>query len=64
MEKPKQLENPDLENLRSICQDYLDFIDNDAAYSEDNDYDCYIFEAALMAIFGKNVWKFVNNRQP
>lgn len=62
MEKPKQLETVDLQKLREICQQYLDFVDNDEEYHEDNDYDHYIFESALEAIFGKEVWTFVNGR--
>jgi len=65
MKKPKQLkaEEIDLTSLRDICQSYIDFIDNDKEYCEDNDYDEYIFETAMNTIFGKKVWDFINNRQ-
>ncbi len=65
MEKPIQLktEEVDLNELRKTCQAYIDFIDNDEDYHEDNDFDHYIFEKALQAIFGSDVWEFVNNRQ-
>ena len=63
MGKPKQLENVDLAKLRTICQDYIDFIDNDKEYCEDNDYDHQIFETAMETIFGEDVWKFVNGRR-
>ena len=63
MEKPKQLENIDLENLRNICQKYIDFVDNDDEYYEDNDYDHHIFELALMTIFGNDIFKYINKRQ-
>ena len=32
MEQPKQLETADLQKLREICQDYINFIDNDEEY--------------------------------
>lgn len=65
MEKPKQLntEEIDLNALKEICQNYIDFVDNNEEYHEDNDYDHYIFETAMETIFGKEVWNFINNRQ-
>lgn len=63
MEKPKQIGEVDLQKLREVCQQYIDFIDNDEEYHDDNDYDHYIFEKALEAIFGKEVWKFINYKK-
>ena len=63
MEQPKQLETVDLQKLIEICQDYINFIDNDEKYHEDNDYDHYIFEVAMETVFGKDVWKFINGRR-
>lgn len=63
MEKPKQLESVDITELRDICQEYLDFIDNDEEYHEDNDNDHYIFEKAMETVFGKKVWDFINSRR-
>lgn len=65
MEKPKQLktEEIDLNALKEICQNYIDFVDNNEEYHEDNDYDHYIFETAMETVFGKEVWNFINNRQ-
>lgn len=63
MEKPKQLETVDLQNLRKICQDYMNFVDDDEEYHDDNDYNQYIFEMAMETFFGKDVWVFINNRR-
>ena len=65
MEKPKQIntEEIDLTDLKEITQDYINFIDNDEEYHEDNDYNWHIFETAMETIFGKDVWDFINNRQ-
>jgi len=65
MEKPKQLNTEEIEltALKEICQSYVDFVDNDEEYHEDNCYDSYIFETAIETIFGKEVWDFINNRQ-
>ena len=62
-EKPKQLETIDLEMLRNICQEYIDFVDNDDVYYNDNDYDHYIFETALTTIFGNDIFEYINKRQ-
>ena len=61
--KPTQLKETDLSELREVCQNYIDFIDNDVEYREDNDFSNYIFEQALEVIYGKDIWGFVNNRQ-
>jgi len=53
----------DLTKLKKICQKYIDFIDDDEEYYYDSDYEHYIFEAAIEAIFGENIWDFINNRQ-
>jgi hypothetical protein len=63
MEKPHQLEKPNLDELKKICQEYLDFVDNDEEYYEDNDYDHYIFETSMKAIFGEGVFNYINSRQ-
>lgn len=63
LRKPTQLQEVDLENLRKICQEYIDFVDNDEEFHEDNDYDNSIFEVAMSTFFGENVWEFINNRK-
>jgi hypothetical protein len=63
MEKPKVLENPDISRLVKICQEYMDFVDNEEEYYEDNNYDHYIFEEAMATIFGERVFDFINERQ-
>ena len=63
MLKPKQLEKINLDDLKKICQEYIDFVDNDEEYHEDNHFDQYIFEKAMMTIFGENVFEYINQRQ-
>lgn len=65
MEKPTQLNSEDIniDELKNLCQKYIDFLDDDEEYYEDNVYDQYIFEKTLETIYGKDVWDFVNNRQ-
>jgi hypothetical protein len=65
MEKPKQLETVDLTALRQACQEYIDFMDNDEEYCEDciEDFEHPVMEKAMEAIFGWDIWDFINTRQ-
>lgn len=58
--KPKQLFQSNIDPLRKICQEYIDYLANDGF--EDNDFDHYIFEVAIEAIFGPDVWKYINDQ--
>jgi len=62
-EKPQQLKEINLDKLKRICQEYIDFVDNDEEYYEDNDYDHYIFEQAMKTVFGEDVFDYINTRQ-
>lgn len=63
LEKPKQLENVNIQKLREICQEFIDYLDNDRDYDEDHDYDNFIFERAMEVIFGEAIWDYINERQ-
>lgn len=65
MDKPIQQTIIDLKELREICQEYLDFIDDDEIFNEDghDDYATSISEKAMELIYGKKVWDYINNRQ-
>jgi hypothetical protein len=65
MEKPKQLTEINVEALRTACQEYVDFMDNDEEYHEDliGDYEHEVMEKAMEAIFGWDVWEWITLRQ-
>ncbi len=63
MEKPTQLIQVNLDELRKICQEYVDFVDSDDEYYEDNNFDQYIFEKAMMVLYGKDVFNWINERR-
>jgi hypothetical protein len=65
MEKPTIIRGiyMDLEPLKDICQQYIDFVDNDEEYHEDHDFKEYIFETAVQMLYGEKVWDWINNRQ-
>jgi len=57
--KPVQLQNMDFTALIEQCQEEIDDV-NDGNYSEDSDNIHYMYEAAMMAVFGKDVFKWMN----
>tara|TARA_R100001530_G_scaffold26226_4_gene21141 strand:- start:20303 stop:20494 length:192 start_codon:yes stop_codon:yes gene_type:complete len=61
MDKPVQIKEPDFNKLRNLCQLHLDFCAS-ADFHGDNDDGHYIYEEAMEAIFGKDVFKFINER--
>lgn len=62
MKKPIQIkiEEQDFGYLRTLCQDYIDTLSKNQFIDDEEDH--YIFEAAMEAIFGKNVWEYVNHK--
>jgi hypothetical protein len=58
---PKALETPDFAALKKVCDEYIKFLESED-YHEDNDFDNYIFEAAMDAIYGPKIWDFVNEK--
>ncbi len=58
--KPEQLKNPDFSGLILVCESHLQQIDEEER--EDNDSEHYIYEAAMEAIYGSDVWKFINKK--
>jgi len=60
-EKPQQHESINIGPLRKICQSYIDDVQKDG-YADD-DYVHYIFEVAMGAVFGEDVWQWINAKQ-
>ena len=50
-----------MDDTRTACQEYLDWLESDD-YHEDGaeDYTNAIFETAMEAVFGKDIWGRVN----
>ena len=59
--KPTQAETPNFKVLIEMCQSYLD--DVTATGFVDDDVKEYIFEGAMTAVFGDDVWAFINSRR-
>lgn len=66
LEKPKQIEHPDLTELRQACAEYVDAV-SEVDPGSDDDVDLSeaegaIAESALNAFYGEGVWDFINER--
>jgi len=51
----------DMISLRKTLQEYMDYVASDK-YHEDNDWTQFIYEATLKAFYGKDVFKYINNK--
>lgn len=61
-ERPKPLEKPDFAALIEAVQAYVDFVESEE-YHEDSASDerNYVFEAAVEAVYGPNIWPHINS---
>lgn len=57
--KPQLVAKPDFSRLISMSQNYLEALE---AGTNADDYDHYIYEEALAAIFGASVFDYINER--
>ena len=58
---PKMRKWPDYADLQHSCQAYIDAIAT-GTYHEDDDDQHYIFEAALEALYGKDIWDWIQEQ--
>lgn len=60
-ETPKMLNEIDLTHLKERCKEYIEIISN-ADHCDDEliDPEHYIFEEAMEALYGKDIWNFIN----
>lgn len=65
MNKPELIHDNkiDLTDLKKQCQEYIDYLSSDD-FHEDGDSKRvpYIFESAMKALFGKNVFDYINEQ--
>lgn len=59
--KPTANENPNFQKLIELCKNYVNDIESGKT-GEDSDYDGYIYESALEAVFGDDVWVWLKDR--
>jgi hypothetical protein len=61
--RPLKVENVDIKKLWNTCEDFISFLESDE-YHEDKieNYVNDVFGKAMESIYGKEVFKFINNR--
>lgn len=52
---------PDFTEMIETCKQYMEFVES-SEYHEDNDFREYIYEAAMIALYGKSVFAYVNSK--
>lgn len=63
IEKPKQLANPSMREIRNVAQEVLDFYDSDDFHEDRvSDYDVHLAETIMQIIFGRDVFKWINDQ--
>lgn len=60
--RPKPLANPDFSAVIKLCQALIDELAEADSCCDMSDNDHYIYEAAMQAVFGKDVWLWINER--
>ena len=55
---PKQLDRMEEDKIRRCCVEYIEGLSKKEYQSENHKQ--YIFESALEAVYGKDVWEWVN----
>jgi hypothetical protein len=58
--KPRELELQTWGEVQKMCLDYIDEIDKNGWV--DDDLEHYIFEGAMSATFGPDVWGWINKK--
>ena len=56
---PKPLDNPDFSRLINMAKKEIEHLINEGYASKD--FDHYVYEEAMTAIYGKDYWKWRNN---
>lgn len=59
-EVPVPIENPDFSDLIDTCKSVMSGIEKNG-YMEDDDRQ-YVYESAMGAVFGKDVWVYINKK--
>lgn len=60
LKRPQPLENPDFRLLVETAEGYIHTLERGGYVDSDDEH--YIFEAAMEAVYGKDVWKYINKK--
>lgn len=56
---PQQLTNPDIDSLKKVLYNGVQSVIDNEGYSG-KDFEHYVFEAAMEAFYGHDIWKWWN----
>ncbi len=59
---PTPLPTPEWESLRNLCIGHVEEVAEDPYAYDDDDIDHYIYEAAMEAVYGSDIWKWMNKQ--
>jgi len=65
MDRPKLKEDPDYAAILAAAQEFMDFMDSDSEYGIENligDEENLIVEAVLKAMYGDDVYDWINTK--
>lgn len=57
--RPEFLSQIDVQAILKSCENYMDYLHSEN-YHEDNDYSQYMFEDMMKAVYGNNIFKYIN----
>ena len=60
---PKQKEEPNFDALKEACKEYIEYLDTDyiEGSSSHEHVKNAVFEAAIEAFYGTEIWKYINS---
>lgn len=58
--KPQMINYPNFDELKKLCEEYINVVDEDGY--EDDDLTSFIFEKAIEAFYGKDIWEWVDEK--
>jgi hypothetical protein len=59
MERPKIIDNIDLDKLKKLCEEYMNDVEKGYV---DEDYSNWFFETVMFTFYGREVFKFINEK--
>lgn len=59
-ERPRPLTSIEIQNLIEVCDAHVEELDKNGYADDDSSH--YIYEAAMTAIYGPNIFKWINKK--
>ena len=61
MKRPKVIKNIDIQIIIDSCESYLNEVDDEDGHVGSDD-EHYLFESVMEAVYGSEVWKYINEK--